>query len=278
MVDAPSAFYFALSSPEAYLCAERVLPAVGGAIEWIPVLARDLGPSAESWQAFRCQEDREIALMRIERLAAQRGLQPLRWPDPFPFDSDYAMRVATYAKQIGRTVAFALAAFRQAFAAGRARRRRQRADRRVGLRDASAGHRQERRDQGRRAGPRRRDRPCSPPRRARRAGDLDAGAGLPRRRRARGGRRGAARERMRGRHAYRIVHRRGGLAPAALDPERMDQVEIVSVDDGEVVLFWDLTALHARRVLKLMRVELVQMDARDFFERWASFEGEDDLA
>jgi hypothetical protein len=83
---------------------------------------------------------------------------------------------------------------------------------------------------------------------------------------------------MRARHAYRIVHRRGGLAPAALDPERMDQVEIVSVDDGEVVLFWDLTALHARRVLKLMRVELVQMDARDFFERWASFEGEDDLA
>jgi len=119
-VDAPSAFYFDLSSPEAYLSAERVLPAVGGAIEWIPVLARDLGPSAESWQAFRCQEDREIALMRIERLAAQRGLQPLRWPDPFPFDSDYAMRVATYAKQIGRTVAFALAAFRQAFAAGRA--------------------------------------------------------------------------------------------------------------------------------------------------------------
>ena len=30
------------------------------------------------------------------------------------------MRAATYAKQIGRTVAFALAAFRQAFAGGRA--------------------------------------------------------------------------------------------------------------------------------------------------------------
>jgi 2-hydroxychromene-2-carboxylate isomerase len=29
------------------------------------------------------------------------------------------MRVATYAKQIGRTVAFALAAYRQAFAGGR---------------------------------------------------------------------------------------------------------------------------------------------------------------
>ena len=43
----------------------------------------------------------------------------MRWPQPFPFDSTFAMRAATYAKQIGRTVPFALAAFRQAFAGGR---------------------------------------------------------------------------------------------------------------------------------------------------------------
>ena len=55
----------------------------------------------------------------IERTAAEQGLQPVRWPDPFPFDSLVAMHVATYAKQIGRTVAFALAAYRQAFAGGR---------------------------------------------------------------------------------------------------------------------------------------------------------------
>src|SRR5207237_4288816 len=47
------------------------------------------------------------------------GLQPLRWPEPFPFDSSLAMRVATYAKSIGRAVPFAQAAFRQAFAGGR---------------------------------------------------------------------------------------------------------------------------------------------------------------
>ena len=45
-------------------------------------------------------------------------MPPLRWPEPFPFDSDLAMRVATYAKGIGRVVPFAQAAFRQAFAAG----------------------------------------------------------------------------------------------------------------------------------------------------------------
>jgi 2-hydroxychromene-2-carboxylate isomerase len=55
-----------------------------------------------------------------EARAAARGLQPLRWPDPFPFDSELAMRAATYAKSIGRVVAFSQAAFRQAFAGGRA--------------------------------------------------------------------------------------------------------------------------------------------------------------
>ena len=47
------------------------------------------------------------------------GLMPVRWPDPWPGNSLHAMRVATYAKSIGRTVSFALAAFRQAFAGGR---------------------------------------------------------------------------------------------------------------------------------------------------------------
>ncbi len=55
----------------------------------------------------------------VRRRADELGIQPLRWPEPFPFDSDLAMRVATYAKGIGRVVPFAQAAFRQAFAAGR---------------------------------------------------------------------------------------------------------------------------------------------------------------
>jgi 2-hydroxychromene-2-carboxylate isomerase len=114
--DAPS-FFFDLGSPAAYVAAERALQVLPG-VEWVPVLAREL-PGAERWDAFRCAEERDIALAEIERAAADHGLQALRWPDPFPFDSLFAMRVATYAKQIGRTVAFALAAYRQAFAGGR---------------------------------------------------------------------------------------------------------------------------------------------------------------
>jgi 2-hydroxychromene-2-carboxylate isomerase len=116
---AAPAFYFDLASPEAYLVAERILGVMPVATEWVPVLARDL-PGAERFDAFRCAQERDVALERVERAVAARGLQPLRWPQPFPFDSLLAMRAATYARQIGRTVAFALAAFRQSYAGGRA--------------------------------------------------------------------------------------------------------------------------------------------------------------
>jgi 2-hydroxychromene-2-carboxylate isomerase len=112
------AFYFDLRSPEAYLAAERVMAILPVAAEWIPVLSAQL-PAADSLEGFRCETDREAFFERIARTAERRALQPLRWPQPFPFDSTFAMCAATYAKQIGRTVPFALAAFRQAFAGGR---------------------------------------------------------------------------------------------------------------------------------------------------------------
>ena len=58
-------------------------------------------------------------MREVERRAGELALQPIRWPDPWPGNTLHAMRVATYAKSIGRTVSFALAAFRQAFAGGR---------------------------------------------------------------------------------------------------------------------------------------------------------------
>jgi 2-hydroxychromene-2-carboxylate isomerase len=114
----PASFYFDLQSPLAYLAAERVLHTLPGPAEWQPVLAAEL-PGAERFDAFRCEQEREIFRSEIERRARELGLQPLRWPEPFPFDSALAMRVATYAKSIGRVVPFAQAAFRQAFAGAR---------------------------------------------------------------------------------------------------------------------------------------------------------------
>jgi 2-hydroxychromene-2-carboxylate isomerase len=113
-----ASFYFDLASPLAYLAAERVLHALPGPAEWQPVLAAELAGS-ERFDAYRCEQEREIFRAEIARRADELGLQPLRWPDPFPFDSALAMRAATYAKSIGRTVPFAQAAFRQAYAGGR---------------------------------------------------------------------------------------------------------------------------------------------------------------
>jgi 2-hydroxychromene-2-carboxylate isomerase len=105
-------FYYDLASPEAYLVAERALHALPEVPEWIPVRIDEPGP-------FRCAEEVNSYKEDVQRRAAAMGLMALRWPEPFPADTEWAMLAATYAKHIGRGVAFSLAAFRQAFAAGR---------------------------------------------------------------------------------------------------------------------------------------------------------------
>jgi 2-hydroxychromene-2-carboxylate isomerase len=77
--------------------------------EWEPVLASALVPAGPD------QVDRE----QIEHQISRLGLQPIRWPQNWPPNTETAMLAAMYAKRIGRAVAFSLAAFRQAFAGGR---------------------------------------------------------------------------------------------------------------------------------------------------------------
>jgi 2-hydroxychromene-2-carboxylate isomerase len=105
-------FYYDLASADAYLAGERIVETLGEVPEWTPVALGGV-------PAFRCREEEEIYKLETERRAVALGLQPLRWPDPFPADSELALLAATYAKEIGRAVAFSLAAFRQAFAGGR---------------------------------------------------------------------------------------------------------------------------------------------------------------
>ena len=110
-------FYYDFASPDAYLAAERVMQVLPEVPEWVPV--RLDGLAAGGVGAFRCAEEELIYREDVEARARRYELQPVRWPEPFPSDTSWAMLAATYAKQIGRGVAFSLAAFRQAFAGGR---------------------------------------------------------------------------------------------------------------------------------------------------------------
>src|SRR3954453_292260 len=115
-------FYYDLGSPYAYLAAERVngLFAEAGIQppEWQPILLGGLFKRFDR-SSWGLGHQRESGMAECERRAADYGLPAIRWPDPWPPNGLFAMRAATYAKEVGRTVSFSLAAFRQAFAAGR---------------------------------------------------------------------------------------------------------------------------------------------------------------
>jgi 2-hydroxychromene-2-carboxylate isomerase len=102
----PAVFFYDLGSPECYLMAERIVAGeLPPTTEWTPVHLAGLV----------AEPDRTA----IEGQAADQGLQQFRWPEHWPMDTRRAMLAATYAKRIGKVVAFSLAAFRQAFAGGR---------------------------------------------------------------------------------------------------------------------------------------------------------------
>jgi 2-hydroxychromene-2-carboxylate isomerase len=107
-VSEPASFYFDLADPWSYLVAERILGVFPVVCEWQPVHGPQLG-----WTPPAVDED-ELAATIVSQ-----GLQPLRLPRAWPPDSRRAMLAATFAKSGGKTVAFSLAAFRQAFAGGR---------------------------------------------------------------------------------------------------------------------------------------------------------------
>ncbi|HWM64013.1 MAG TPA: DsbA family protein [Solirubrobacterales bacterium] len=115
-------FYFDLGSPYAYLTAERISGLFTDAEleqpEWQPILLGGLFKrfGRDSWANGAGRKD---GIAEVQRRAAEYGLPPLVWPEPWPGNGLFAMRAATFAKQTGRTVSFALASFRQAFAAGR---------------------------------------------------------------------------------------------------------------------------------------------------------------
>jgi 2-hydroxychromene-2-carboxylate isomerase len=111
-------FYYDLGSPYAYLAAERLTRVLPEVPVWQPILLGGVWQESGG-QSWAVTDARDEGMAEVERRAAEYDLMPIRWPEGWPNNTLKAMRVAVWAQQIGRTVAFSLAAFRQAFAGGK---------------------------------------------------------------------------------------------------------------------------------------------------------------
>ena len=111
-------FYYDLGSPYAYLAAERINQVLPVVPIWQPILLGGIWAQSGG-RSWAVTDKRDEGMADVECRAQEYGLQPMRWPEPWPTNTLPAMRAATFCQQIGRGVAFSLAAFRQAFAGGR---------------------------------------------------------------------------------------------------------------------------------------------------------------
>jgi 2-hydroxychromene-2-carboxylate isomerase len=111
-------FFYDLRSADAWLAAERVVRVLGTVPEFCPVdlsglAAGDVGP-------FRCAAEVDAHFEDIRRRAEAYETLALKPPPTYPpEDTRFALLAATYAKQIGKVVAFSLGCFRQTFNGGR---------------------------------------------------------------------------------------------------------------------------------------------------------------
>ncbi len=112
-------FYYDLSSPFAYLAAERIDELLPSAL-WRPIsfgiLLRESG--RVPWSLDPATRPGGIA--EVERRAAERGLAPVRWPAGWPADS-YSitpLRALYFAERSGRLKQLTRELFRVMFAEG----------------------------------------------------------------------------------------------------------------------------------------------------------------
>ena len=64
----------------------------------------------------------------------------------------------------------------------------------------------------------------------------------------------------------------GGLPAPLAHPARADHIEVVEVDSGEVVLFWDRPPQSASKLARALRADLAQLQADEFMARWSTVE------
>ena len=176
------------------------------------------------------------------------------------------MLVATFAKQIGRAVAFSLAAFRQAYAAGRDLGDPDT----VMLAAAACEMHPAAIDKG--AG---RD---SIRRRLQEATDAAGAAGVLEVPAIQVGDRifhgdreleaAAAVLALKANREYELRVRKSGRGPGLLRGAGADHIEVVEIATGEVALFWDTQPSQTGRLARGLRADLAALDADAFIAKW----------
>ena len=74
---------------------------------------------------------------------------------------------------------------------------------------------------------------------------------------------------MRANRAYELlVHRQGRFFRPS---DALEQVEVVEIDTGEVVLFWDTRPRDTGKLARALRADLAALDAEAFFAKWSAY-------
>jgi len=75
---------------------------------------------------------------------------------------------------------------------------------------------------------------------------------------------------MKANRAYELIVSHDTREPSFLgDPHRHDLIEVVSIDDGEVVMFWELPVKEAAKLVRQLREDLIQLDPEEFVRTWS---------
>ena len=78
---------------------------------------------------------------------------------------------------------------------------------------------------------------------------------------------------MKANRAYELIVHRGGPRLLA-SPGRLDHVEVVEIESGEVVLFWDTTPAQTGRLSRALKADLAGMEADVFLAHWRRFDSQ----
>jgi len=74
---------------------------------------------------------------------------------------------------------------------------------------------------------------------------------------------------MKANRVFHLIVSRGGREPSFMaDRRRLDRIEVVSIDDGELLLYWELPAKDASTLLRRLRADLVGLEAEEFLALW----------